>query len=277
MLDNLLNNAVKFTQKGTIHLHVALKKRHENKITAKFQVGDSGIGIHSDRLATLFDSFSQGDGTAIQKPGGIGLGLTIAKQLIDLMGGEIQVESTPGIGTRFWFCIDFEVADMAQPSSNGANRSSTATSGPGSIAHILLVEDNLVNQKVASKILSKSGYKVDVVENGRLALDILKKNPYDLILMDIQMPEMDGLEATRRIRRTDSGVLNNNIPIVALTANAMNTDRQQCLECGMNDYLTKPINPAKLLEIIAQWLPAKRNPQKKCPVSQINQNQKNCA
>jgi CheY-like chemotaxis protein len=277
VLDNLLNNAVKFTQKGTIHLHVALKKRYANKITAKFQIGDSGIGIHSDRLTTLFDSFSQGDGTAIQKPEGIGLGLTIAKQLIDLMGGKIQVESTPGIGTRFWFCIDFEVIDMAQPSSKDAGGSTIAMSDPGSSAYILLVEDNLVNQKVASKILTKSGYQVDVVENGRLALDILKKNPYDLILMDIQMPEMDGLEATRRIRQTDSGVLNNNIPIIAVTANAMNTDQQQCLEHGMNDYLTKPINPAKLLEVIAQWLPAKRNPQKKCPVPQINQDHKSCA
>ncbi len=269
ILENLLDNAAKFTLKGNIHLHVELAERHSNRITTRFQVGDTGIGISEDRLATIFDSFSQGGEPSIQKPGGIGLGLTIAKHLIGLMGGEIQVESTPGQGTRFWFCIDLQATDNAE---REPHRAGGTTSGPfpsNSAARILLVEDNAVNQTVADKILTKAGYTFETVENGRLALEQLAKRRYDLILMDIKMPEMDGLETTRRIRHPQSHVLDRNIPIIAVTANATQTDRQQCLDCGMNDYLTKPIDTAKLLETISAWLPAERRRQQHSHLSLI--------
>jgi signal transduction histidine kinase/CheY-like chemotaxis protein len=263
ILENLLDNAVKFTPKGNIHLHVELDERHSNSVTTRFQVGDSGIGISENRLATIFDSFSQGAGPSIQKSEGIGLGLTIAKHLIGLMGSEIQVESTPGQGTRFWFCIDFEVTNAAEQVVQGARGTTSAPIPSESNAHILLVEDNAVNQTVAGKILTKAGYIFDTVENGRQALELLTQQRYDLILMDIKMPEMDGLETTRRIRHPESRVLDRYIPIIAVTANAMRIDRQQCLDCGMNDYLAKPIDAAKLIDIIRSWLPAKHHRQKR--------------
>jgi CheY-like chemotaxis protein len=277
ILENLLDNAVKFTLKGNIHLHVERVKHHSNRTTIRFQVGDSGIGISEDRLATIFDSFSQGGGPSIQRPGGIGLGLTIARHLIGLMGSQIQVESTPGQGTRFWFCNDFEAANDAEQKPQV---DSTATSDPfpsESAGHILLVEDNAVNQTVTDKILTKAGYTFETVENGRLALERLTKQPYDLILMDIKMPEMDGLETTRRIRHPESQVLDRHIPIIAITANGSRTDRQQCLDCGMNDYLVKPIDAAKLLDTIRTWLPAKHHRQKRPSFSPIPCPQPNCS
>ena len=269
ILENLLDNAVKFTPKGNIHLHIELIERHLNRITTQFQVGDTGIGISEDRLATIFDSFSQGGGPSIQKPGGIGLGLTIAKHLIGLMGSEIQVESTPGQGTRFWFCIDFEVTNKAEQAPKCSRGTTPGPPLTESAAHILLVEDNAVNQTVADKILTKAGYIFDTVENGRQALERLTKRRYDLILMDIKMPEMDGLETTRRIRHPESRVLDRDIPIIAVTANAMGIDRQQCLRCGMNDYLSKPIDPAKLIDTINTWLPEKHHRQQRPSLSPI--------
>lgn len=269
ILENLLDNAVKFTPKGNIHLHVELAERHSNGITARFQVGDSGIGISEDRLATIFDSFSQGGGPSIQKSGGIGLGLTIAKHLIGLMGSEIHVESTPGQGTRFWFRIDFAVTNSAEQAPRSARGMTSDPLSSESTAHILLVEDNAVNQTVADKILTKAGHNFDTVENGRQALELLTKRRYDLILMDIKMPEMDGLETTRRIRHPESQVLDRNIPIIAVTANSMGIDRQQCLDCGMNDYLTKPIDAAKLIKTISTWLPVTHHRQKRPSLSPI--------
>ncbi len=271
ILENLLDNAVKFTLKGNIHLHVDLVERHSNRIAVRFQVGDTGIGISQDRLASIFDSFSQGGGPAIQKPGGIGLGLTIARHLIELMGGEIQLESTPGQGTHFWFCIDFEVTSKAEQKPRGASELPSGPVPSKSAAHILLVEDNVVNQTVADKILTKAGYTFETVENGRQALERLAMRRYDLILMDIKMPVMDGLETTRRIRHPGSQVLNPNIPIIAITANASQTDRQQCLECGMNDYLTKPIDAVKLIDTIKAWLPAEQQRQERPHLSMVSQ------
>jgi CheY-like chemotaxis protein len=193
------------------------------------------------------------------------------------MGSEIQVESTPGQGTRFWFCIDCVATNNAKQAPQDARET---TSGPPSselTAHILLVEDNIVNQTVAEKILTKAGYTFDTAENGRQALKQLTKRRYDLILMDIRMPEMDGLETTRRIRHPESQVLDRNIPIIAVTANAMQADRQQCLDCGMNDYLAKPIDAAKLIDTINAWLPAAHHRQMRPPDSPIPRLQPNCS
>jgi signal transduction histidine kinase/DNA-binding response OmpR family regulator len=259
VIDNLLDNAVKFTQKGNIHLHVELVERQADSVSIRFQIGDTGIGIEDDRLASIFDSFSQGGGHLIQKPTGIGLGLTIAKHLIGLMGGDLKVASTPGEGSRFWFQIDFNVASTSKLPLRPVREAPPQESVSDAPVRILLVEDNSVNQKVAVKILTKTGFTVDVADNGRQALDILTRQRFDLILMDIKMPEMDGLETTRRIRHPQSRVLDKNIPIIAVTANAMRTDRQQCLDSGMNDYLTKPIDAVKLLETISSWLPKNRS------------------
>jgi CheY-like chemotaxis protein len=193
------------------------------------------------------------------------------------MGSEIQMESTPGQGTRFWFCIDFEVTNNAEQAPQGARGTTSAPPPSESNAHILLVEDNAVNQTVAGKILKKAGYIFDTAENGRQALELLTKQRYDLILMDIKMPEMDGLETTRRIRHPESRVLDRHIPIIAVTANAMRIDRQQCLDCGMNDYLVKPIDAAKLLDTIRTWLPAKHHRQKRPSLSPIPWPQSNCS
>ncbi|MDM8551140.1 ATP-binding protein [Desulfobacterales bacterium HSG2] len=231
ILVNLVNNAIKFTETGEVVIRVMLEEEENTDAMIHFSVTDTGIGISPKHINRLFRSFSQVDASMSRKYGGTGLGLVISKKLAGLMGGKIGVESEEGTGTTFWFTARFEKQ-----------------------TRILLVEDNIVNQTVALAILKKLGFNADVAGNGSEALDVLKKASYDIVFMDIQMPEMDGLEATRAIRDPDSEVTNPDIPVVAMTAHAMKEDRDRCFEVGMNDYLTKPVQPQKILEVIEEQL-----------------------
>jgi len=398
-LTNLAGNALKFTEKGEVSIHVLLETENETSATLRFIIRDTGIGIHPEQLSELFQPFTQADASTTRKHGGTGLGLSIAKALVEMMGGSIGAQSEPGAGSTFWFtatlakgsldlaaldlyeladisglrvlCVDdnqtnrrvlagmleswgcrhqevavaptalealleaaaakdpFQIAvlDMHMPDTDGetlgkqikadpkladtalvmmtsggirgdaarlekagfaaylvkpvrqsqfydclaavsgATRAKTPTSSHVPIitrhslaeqhrrrVRILLAEDNPVNQKVALKTLEKLGYHADVVGSGLGAIAALRGTDYDLVLMDVQMPEMDGLEATRRIRASGSGVRNPGVPVVALTAHAMVGDRQECLDAGMDDYLAKPIKPAELAEVLASWL-----------------------
>ena len=406
VLTNLVGNAVKFTEKGEVSIHVSLEREGDDSASILFTVRDTGIGIAADTLDQLFQPFVQADVSTTRKYGGTGLGLSIAKGLVEMMGGSIGATSQPGVGSTFWFsaildkgefaartpeewpaadiaglrilAVDdnetnrkvlagmleswgcrhtevpeaeaglralraaaregdpFQVAvlDMHMPGMDGEMlgtaikkdevaratalimmtsgairgdaarmerigfaaylvkpvrqsqffdclatvagrkaRTKTTADSPTPIItrhtlaehakqrlHILLAEDNLVNQKVALKVLEKLGFRADVVGNGQAAGDALKSKAYDLVLMDIQMPELDGMGATRKIRDLRGGATNPRVPIVALTAHAMAGDRQECLDAGMDDYLAKPIKPAELVEVLARWLP--RNPGK---------------
>ncbi len=252
---NFASNAVKFTEKGSIKFHCTLVKSDEKSSLVKFEVIDSGIGIPKDKQDRIFESFSQVDSSTTRKFGGTGLGLTISKQLAAMMGGEVGVNSEIGKGSTFWFTA------RLQHSEQQAETTTIEEIKTGSIGeklkelNILVAEDNVINQKLACKLLEKNGHKVTIVENGELAVNAFRENEYDIILMDMQMPEMDGLEATREIRKLEEGD-GHRIPIIALTANAMKGDREECLASGMDEYVTKPLNPklldAAMVECLAQ-------------------------
>ncbi|NPV62127.1 MAG: PAS domain-containing protein [Methanotrichaceae archaeon] len=280
ILVNLLSNAVKFTSKGRIEIHVSRDRKgpgleEDHEVTLRFSVSDTGIGIPQDRLHILFSPFTQVDSSTTRKYGGTGLGLAISRQLAELMGGRIGVESAPGQGSTFWFTARFKKRDAdpnASPAGEHVNwqdrpdrpdiparnpHDPIRTAAPNAARlnlRILVVEDNVVNQKVAKAMIKKLGYQVDIVANGQESIDALELIPYDLVLMDCQMPEMDGFEATRSIRREDSVVLNRHIPIIAMTAATMSGDREKCLRAGMNDFIAKPVRQKELEEMLALWL-----------------------
>lgn len=263
ILLNLIHNAVKFTAKGGVTIAVEKLMEMEQKLILRFSIRDTGIGIPHDRKNRLFQSFSQLDPSTTRKYGGTGLGLAISKQLVEIMGGQIDVISEPGQGSTFWFALALEKMDQsARLQTDGAGQSrkenlnarlEEETETAAQKVKILLAEDNPINQKVATLILRKSGYEVAVVQDGAEALEALRVGPYDLVLMDVQMPNMDGLEATRKIRDPQNKVLNSQIPIIALTAHAMKGDEENCIAAGMNDYLAKPIDPKGLLVKIQYW------------------------
>jgi signal transduction histidine kinase/CheY-like chemotaxis protein len=267
ILVNLGSNAVKFTEKGKIVIHASLENEDERNVTIRFSVSDTGIGIPANRQDMLFSPFTQVDGSTTRKYGGTGLGLAISKQIVELMGGRIGLESEVGKGSTFWFTAVFE----KQPAGPGSAEEEFAKiEGEGAIERsvaetiisendkrkirILVAEDNPVNQKVAQAMLRKMGLRADVVANGQEAINGLQMIPYDLVLMDCQMPEMDGFEATSFIRKEASGVLNPYIPIVAMTASTMQGDRERCIKAGMNDFVAKPVKPGELAEVLARWL-----------------------
>ena len=254
VLINLINNAIKFTARGHVVVRVQAEDHDRRDGRIRVRVDDTGLGIAPEDQARLFTPFFQVDSSITRKFGGTGLGLTISKRIVDLMGGEIGVESQPGIGSTFRFSVLLERCLKRSEASPSTPGQPLASASPRSRDfHLLLVEDNPVNQIVARGLLENLGYRVDVADNGLQALDAFDRGPYDLILMDCQMPELDGYEATRRIRAQEPA--GQRIPVVALTAHAMKGDREKCLAAGMDDYLSKPVREAALRTTLARWLP----------------------
>lgn len=240
VLLNLLSNAIKFTSEGEIVVRGELRSAASDGYELYFSVTDGGIGISEEQQARLFQPFSQANASTARMFGGTGLGLAICKRLAGLMGGNIGVESRPAQGSCFWFTIRVGAA-APEPLRLVAQ---SGTIGPATGFRLLLVEDNPINQKVARLVLDKLGYQVDVANNGFEALDAVDSVRYDLILMDCIMPEMDGFEATRRLR--SAGGRAAEVPIIAMTANAFEDDRKACLAAGMNDFLSKPVRQSEL-------------------------------
>ncbi len=255
VLVNLVGNAIKFTQQGGVTVHVDLEDSPSDRtnLFLKFSVSDTGIGIAQKKLESIFDPFEQADTSTTRQYGGTGLGLTIASRLVKLLGGRIWVESIPRQGTTFYFTAQFGRAIQPTlhdtPNNSKLSKPSCSSELIGRCLNILLAEDNLVNQRVAVGMLQKRGHQLTVVANGKAALQAVASNRFDLALMDIQMPEMDGVEVTAMIRRNEeqTGI---RLPIVALTAHAMKGDREKFLAAGMDDYLSKPIIPHELDEVI---------------------------
>ncbi|MBF0227258.1 MAG: response regulator [Desulfobacterales bacterium] len=248
ILLNLCNNAIKFTNKGSVSIFVSpiTDTETDTHITLNIAIKDTGIGIPQDKIKYLFQPFSQIGDHRIKKYNGTGLGLTISKKLIELMGGKIYVQSEEGKGSKFWFEMTFEKISTLQCEKYLTDIKEKKITLKK--LKILIAEDNPFNQEVAIGLLDD--HFLTIVKNGKEAIEALKKECFDLILMDIQMPKMDGITATKIIRSKDSGVINKNIPIVAMTAYAMKEDHDLCLQSGMNGYITKPINPNKLYEEI---------------------------
>jgi signal transduction histidine kinase/ligand-binding sensor domain-containing protein/CheY-like chemotaxis protein len=245
---NLTSNAIKFTQQGSVHLAVGVDpSRDEREVTLHFQVRDTGIGISADEQSRLFQPFEQADRSTTRKYGGTGLGLAISAHLVELMGGRIWIESTPGKGSVFHFTARCQVSEPIPTSELPA--------APANREHddcpkrILIAEDNVVNQKIAILVVEKMGHRVTIASNGSEAVQKWRTGSYDLILMDLQMPELDGLEATRLIRAEEAAT-GSHTPIVAMTAHAMDSDREQCLAAGMDDYISKPISRDSLQRAI---------------------------
>jgi signal transduction histidine kinase/CheY-like chemotaxis protein/HPt (histidine-containing phosphotransfer) domain-containing protein len=252
---NLLSNAVKFTAQGSVQVHLAAAPAPDTgesgrTIRLDLSVVDTGPGIPPEKQAAIFEKFTQADGSISRRYGGTGLGLTITRRLVNLHAGGIELESEVGKGSTFRVRIPYPVGDpsLLRPELS----SQTEDVGEsGSRARILLVEDNRINQKVVVGLLKKKNYCVDVASNGQEALDLLELNNYQLVLMDVQMPVLDGLEATRRIRSQEKF---QHLPVIAMTAHAMTGDRERCLSCGMNAYLAKPVDHVQLLSIVEEFL-----------------------
>ncbi len=250
VLNHLTGNAVKFTSEGRIRVRAALQSRQAKSALIRFCVEDSGIGIDPQQMETLFEKFTQADASATRRHGGAGMGLPLARQLTALMGGQIGAQSEPGQGSSFWFTVRLQLP-TAQSEEALPSQAPLAPEASRNGMRVLIAEDNPVNQRVARRMLEKLGCQAEVASTGRQALEMLQKESYDLILMDCQMPEMDGYQATRHIRSLDSA--QHAIPIVAMTANTMDEDRKRCLAVGMDDFIGKPVRLADLKEVLHRF------------------------
>ncbi len=275
VISEFLSNAIKFTTTGRIDFTIRVKIDQMGLVVLHFEVKDTGIGIKESDCTNIFEPFTQVDGSSTRTHDGMGIGLALCKQIAYLMGGDIGVTSEVGAGSTFWFTAMFEKrdshetelhhTDITPDAAETATLQVTADVAPIPSApevteephevRILYAEDNVINQKVALNLLGKLGYHTDIAENGQAALNALATVPYDLVLMDCLMPVMDGLEATKMIRNHDSNVLNHAIPIIAVTANVLDNDREHCLSVGMNDYLAKPVKKDTLSAMLTKWLP----------------------
>jgi len=283
ILINLVGNALKFTSEGKITVEVALAEDRGERVKAHFLVRDTGIGIPKAKIKNIFESFTQADSSTTREYGGTGLGTTISKQLVEMMGGEIGVESEVGVGSSFWFTvmltrrpIEEAIRFRRGAEELGEDRGLINLKKP---SRVLLVEDYPTNQEIAMTHLNSAGYDVDLAENGLQALKLFKKNHYDLVLMDVQMPVMDGYEATRQIRKLENEMrsiqpsnwshdhrrphgstpgcpssASVRVPIIAMTGHAVAEYRKECLEVGMDDYLTKPLTRQRFLSMVDKWI-----------------------
>ena len=253
ILLNYLTNAIKFTERGSISLSISLVAQTGNDLLVRFAVSDTGIGIPDAHQARIFDAFEQADSSTTRRFGGTGLGLAIARRLAELMGGETGLNSRAGRGSTFWFTVRLQRGQSGQQESLPAlmDDADQILTDHFRQSRILLAEDNPINQEVALDLLRSVGLQADLAVNGAQAVEMVEKNDYDLILMDMQMPVMDGITATRHIRQLPVG---RRIPILAMTANAFDDDRNTCLAAGMNDHIPKPVNPDVLFAALAHWL-----------------------
>lgn len=251
VMNNLISNAVKFTPNGSVQVTIGFEEDGDDRLL-RCEVADTGIGLSKDQQVGLFQPYGQSDGSIAAKYGGTGLGLSIARKLAGLMGGELGMESVLGEGSTFWF-----TARVGQPAGEHAKPQSKlrkpAMSGPLS-GHALIVEDNSVNQTLIAAYLDRFGVTYEMAANGRQAVEAVKERPFDVILMDVMMPEMDGIEATSCIRALDEP--HSLVPIIALTANAMRGDRESYLAAGMDGYVSKPMDAGALLKVLAEQLPS---------------------
>ncbi|MBF0550285.1 MAG: response regulator, partial [Deltaproteobacteria bacterium] len=260
ILSNLVGNAVKCTTSGSIELIVPhygnknIVTQGSNTVMLIFSVRDTGSGIPPEQMDRIFEAFTQVDSSFTRKHGGSGLGLTISKRLVELMGGEIWVKSTVGVGSTFYFTAFFELVDESEVVSSGQIEGieDRILLRP---LRILLAEDDYLNQRFATEVLQRQGHQVELAEDGKQVLDKLKAQPFDLVLMDISMPEMDGIEVTKAIRSSSSQLFDPQIPIIAQTAHALTGNRESFLAAGMNGYIAKPIDVDQLNFIIQELIP----------------------
>lgn len=243
VLNNLVANAIKFTQKGNVDITVRLEKETAQEANIYFEIKDTGIGIKPELQKSIFERFTQANSDISRQYGGSGLGLTITKRLLHLMGSEIHLESEEGKGSRFYFTLCFTKSDRAEKREEIIHREQKDLSG----MKLLLVEDVAMNVIMAKKILSKWNAVVDTAENGEVAVAMAKQNQYEVILMDLQMPVMDGFTATRQIR-----TFNHTVPVIALTASASSETQQEVSKAGMNGYVSKPFNPSDLYDVLSK-------------------------
>ena len=256
ILVNLIGNAIKFTERGAVRVEVAMRTELGAQGMVQVSVRDSGIGIPAEKLDVIFNAFSQADGSTTRQYGGTGLGLSITRRLVELLGGSMWVESVLGQGSAFHFALPLlnsPASEVAAESDTVANADPESGQRVDIDLPVLLVEDNQVNQKVALKLLERRGYHAQLAENGEIALASVARERFAVILMDMQMPVMDGIEATRAIRSLEAREGLPRTPIIAMTANAMEGDRERCLEAGMDDYISKPIRADQLYAHLAQW------------------------
>jgi signal transduction histidine kinase/ActR/RegA family two-component response regulator len=250
VLINLTVNAIKFTERGDVTVSIAVADQNREHCRLKVDVRDTGIGMSAETVRWIFQPFHQADNSTTRRFGGTGLGLAICKQLVTLMGGEIGVDSEPGRGSHFWFTADIALSSDAQPGHPAATQPMALERLSG--CRILLAEDNELNQVVATSMLQSKGAIVQVASTGREAIRALEAGSFDCVLMDVQMPDIDGLEVTRWAREQPRLA---GLAIIAMTANARDEDRQSCLDAGMNDFVTKPVEPRRLFETVLRWLP----------------------
>jgi signal transduction histidine kinase/HPt (histidine-containing phosphotransfer) domain-containing protein/ActR/RegA family two-component response regulator len=257
VLNNLIVNAIKFTAQGRIAIAITVRERHPGSLLLHCQVTDTGIGIPAEHLSTIFNRFSQADTATTRRYGGTGLGLAIAKHLVEMMGGTVGVDSQPGVGSRFWFTSRFDLASEPLPEVKRVEEPMPFVSPRELPVKVLLVEDNPINQEIGMAMLECLGCLPVLADNGREAITAIKEQAFDLILMDCQMPELDGYEATRQIRQQErQGGGRPRACIIALTANSLMGDREKCLAAGMDDYLPKPFTLDQLHRVMSLWLGA---------------------